>query len=106
LVRIVFVSSTGERREVDAPIGETLMRVARHHGVPGIEAQCGGACMCATCHVRLDGEWLEKAGAKTVSELETLPYAIDVDDNSRLSCQIKITADMDGMEVRVPETQV
>lgn len=106
MVRVIFVSADGERREVDAAEGQSLMRAAKFNGVPGIIAECGGACMCATCHVRLDDEWFAKAGPRTVSELETLPFAIDPGENSRLSCQIKVTPDMEGMVIFIPEMQV
>lgn len=106
MVKVIFVSADGDRREVEAVEGQSLMRAAKANAVAGIVAECGGACMCATCHVRFDDEWLPKTGAKTVSELETLPYAIDVDENSRLSCQIKVTADMEGLVVLIPATQV
>jgi 2Fe-2S ferredoxin len=73
--------------------------------VPGIEAECGGACACATCHVYVDSEWTEKVGKANEMEADMLDFAFDVRDESRLSCQIKVTDALDGLVLRVPEKQ-
>ena len=103
--KIVFIEPGGGRREIDAPLGITLMEAARQHGVQGVVAQCGGACACATCHVYVDPSWREKLEPPEEMEEGMLESAWEPRDNSRLSCQIQITADLDGLQVTVPERQ-
>jgi ferredoxin, 2Fe-2S len=103
--KIVFDEPGGGRREIDAPLGLTLMEVARQHGVQGVVAQCGGACMCATCHVYIDPAWAERLEPREEMEEGMLESAWEPRDNSRLSCQIHITADLDGLHVTVPKRQ-
>ena len=103
--KIVFTEPGGGRREIDAPLGITLMEAARQHGVKGVVAQCGGACACATCHVYIDPSWLGKLEPPEEMEEGMLENAWEPRDNSRLSCQIQITAEMDGLEVTVPQRQ-
>jgi 2Fe-2S ferredoxin len=103
--KIVFAEPGGGRREIDAPLGITLMEVARQHGVQGVVAQCGGACMCATCHVYIDPAWAERLAPREEMEEGMLESAWEPRDNSRLSCQIHITADLDGLHVTVPKRQ-
>ena len=108
MVKIIFIDPQEVRHEVEAEEGMTVMEAAVQHMVPGIDADCGGACACATCHVYVAPEWAEKiAGILERSETEEdmLDFAFDVRDNSRLSCQIKVEAAMDGLTVRVPEQQ-
>jgi len=81
------------------------MEAAKLALVPGIEAECGGACACATCHVYVEEEWREKTGEPSPMEEDMLDFAFDVREESRLSCQIKVTEDLDGLVVRVPEKQ-
>jgi 2Fe-2S ferredoxin len=103
--KIVFIEPGGRRREIDAPLGLTLMETARQHGVLGVVAQCGGACMCATCHVYIDPAWAGKLEPREEMEEGMLETAWEPRDNSRLSCQIQITADLDGLHVTVPQRQ-
>jgi 2Fe-2S ferredoxin len=103
--KIVFIEPGGARREVNAPLGITLMEAARQHGVQGVVAQCGGACACATCHVYIDPAWLAKLEPREDMEEGMLEIAWEPRGNSRLSCQIHITADLDGLEVTVPQRQ-
>ena len=103
--RIVFTERGGGRREIDAPLGITLMEVARQHGVQGVVAQCGGACACSTCHVYIDPAWISKLEPRDEMEEGMLENAWEPRANSRLSCQIHITADLDGLKVTVPERQ-
>jgi 2Fe-2S ferredoxin len=103
--KIVFTESGGRRREIDAPVGITLMEAARQNGVAGVVAQCGGACACATCHVYVDPAWLSRLEPREDMEEGMLETAWEPRDNSRLSCQIHITADLDGLEVTVPQRQ-
>jgi 2Fe-2S ferredoxin len=102
---IVFAQADGTRREILAPQGITLMEVARQHGIQGVVAQCGGACACATCHVYIDRRWLAKLDPPEEMELGMLETAWEPRDNSRLSCQVHMTADLDGLEVTVPGNQ-
>ena len=81
------------------------MEGAVKNGVPGIDADCGGACACATCHVFVDAAWLEATGARTEQEAEMLEFAENVQPNSRLSCQIEVTPAFDGLIVTMPESQ-
>ena len=103
--KITFVTSAGKSFEVDAEIGSTVMENAIKSSVPGIEAECGGACACATCHVYVDDAWAAATGEPEVMEEDMLDFAYDVRPTSRLSCQIKVTDDLDGLVIRVPERQ-
>ena len=103
--KIVFIEPDGGRREINAPLGLTLMEAARQHGVRGVVAQCGGACACSTCHVYIHPSWLAKLGPREEMEEGMLENAWEPRNNSRLSCQIQITADLDGLEVTVPQRQ-
>lgn len=105
MVKINFVDSKGEKRTVDVEAGATVMEAAVRNAIPGIEAECGGACACATCHVYVDEAWREKVGSPTPMEEDMLDFGYDVRPNSRLSCQIKVTEDLDGLVVSTPERQ-
>jgi 2Fe-2S ferredoxin len=103
MVKITFVDNTGKSRTIDAEPGSTVMETAIKHGVPGIEAECSGAC--ATCHVYVDEAWREKVGPPSPMEEDMLDFGYDVRANSRLSCQIKVTEALDGLVVATPERQ-
>jgi 2Fe-2S ferredoxin len=103
--KIVFIEPGGRRREINAPLGITLMEAARQHDVRGVVAQCGGACACATCHVYIDPAWVARLGAREDMEEGMLETAWEPRNNSRLSCQIHITADLEGLQVTVPDRQ-
>jgi 2Fe-2S ferredoxin len=103
--KITYIDNGGEHRTVDAEVGATVMETAIKNDVPGIEAECGGACACATCHVYVDEAWREKAGEASAMEQDMLDFAFDVRPNSRLSCQIKVTDELDGLIVTTPERQ-
>ncbi len=103
--KIVFTEPDGGRHVVDAPLGTTLMEAARQQGVQGIVAQCGGACVCATCHVYVDPAWTARLEPREEMEEGTLENAWEPRENSRLSCQIHITPDLDGLQVTVPQRQ-
>src|ERR1700685_4058375 len=105
MVNITFIDSSGKSRTVAAVAGSTVMETAIKHGIPGIDADCGGACACATCHVYVDEAWREKTGAASTMEESMLDFAENVELNSRLSCQIKVTDALDGLVVRMPESQ-
>ncbi|MGC2029874.1 MAG: 2Fe-2S iron-sulfur cluster-binding protein [Steroidobacteraceae bacterium] len=103
--KIVFTEPGGGQREINAPLGLTLMEAARQNGVQGVVALCGGACMCATCHVYVDPKWLARLEPREEMEEGMLETAWEPRANSRLSCQIQITADLDGLQVTVPQRQ-
>jgi len=105
MVKITYIDAAGTSRTVDAQPGATVMETAIKNGVPGIEAECGGACACATCHVYVDEAWREKVGPPTAMEEDMLDFGFDVRPNSRLSCQIKVRDDLDGLIVHTPERQ-
>jgi 2Fe-2S ferredoxin len=105
MARITFIGTGGTRYEVDAENGSTVMENAIRNGVPGIEAECGGACACATCHVYIDEDWRPLTGKAEPMEEDMLDFAFDLRPNSRLSCQIKVSDELDGLIVRVPERQ-
>jgi len=103
--KISFVQPDGSCQEVQAEVGGTAMEAAKKHDVAGIEAECGGACACATCHVYVDAAWSEKVGQPSEMEEDMLDFAFDVRPTSRLSCQIKMTDALDGLVLQVPEKQ-
>jgi 2Fe-2S ferredoxin len=105
MAKITYIDAAGVAREVDGEIGSTVMETAIKNGVPGIEAECGGACACSTCHVYVDEAWREKTGEPSPMEEDMLDFAFDVKPNSRLSCQIKVTEALDGLVVTTPERQ-
>jgi 2Fe-2S ferredoxin len=105
MVKITFIDSAGTTRTVEGEVGATVMETAIKTGVPEIEAECGGACACSTCHVYIDEAWREKVGEPSPMEEDMLDFAFEVKPNSRLSCQIKLTENFDGLTVRTPERQ-
>ena len=105
MAKITFIQPDGESRTVEAEPGMTVMEAAKLNDIAGIEAECGGACACATCHVYIDPEWVEKTGKPAEMEEDMLDFAFDVRKESRLSCQIKVTAELDGLTLRVPAKQ-
>jgi 2Fe-2S ferredoxin len=105
MAKITYIQPDGSKQIVDAEAGLTVMEAAKKNMVPGIEAECGGACACATCHVFVDEAWREKTGAPSEMEEDMLDFAFDVRPSSRLSCQIKVSNALDGLVVEVPEKQ-
>ena len=105
MAKITYIEANGKEHVIDAPNGQTVMEAAVKHAVPGIDADCGGACACATCHVYVDPAWLDKTGERNSMEESMLDIANDVEDNSRLSCQIKVSDALDGLVVRLPKSQ-
>ena len=104
--KVIFIASDQSRREVDIPAGWSLMEGAVQNDVTGIVAECGGGCACATCHVFVDAAWAARLPASSTSEQDLLECtAVPRDPNSRLSCQIKLSSEMDGLIVRLPERQ-
>ena len=105
MAKITNIQPDGSRQVVDAEAGMTVMEAAKKNMVPGIEAECGGACACATCHVFVDEAWREKTGAPSEMEEDMLDFAFEVKPNSRLTCQVKVKPELDGLIVRVPSRQ-
>jgi len=102
VVNVHFIQPDNTRQSVEGSEGMTLMETAREAGIPGILAECGGGAICSTCHVHIAAEWIGKVGPAEQMLLELAPGR---DENSRLSCQIVLTADLDGLTVTVPEEQ-
>ncbi|MCP4383967.1 MAG: 2Fe-2S iron-sulfur cluster binding domain-containing protein [Hyphomicrobiales bacterium] len=105
MAKITYIDAEGERHEVVAENGSTVMENAIRNGVPGIEAECGGACACATCHVYVDEAFKPIVGEPEPMEEDMLDFAYEVRPTSRLSCQIKVSDELDGLTVTVPERQ-
>ncbi|MBD3804302.1 MAG: 2Fe-2S iron-sulfur cluster binding domain-containing protein [Thioclava sp.] len=107
MAKITYVEFNGTRHEIDVKPGMTVMEGARDNGVPGIDADCGGACACSTCHVYVDKDWVEKLPPKDTMEEDMLDFAYEPDPvTSRLTCQIKVTDELDGLVVNIPEKQI
>jgi len=107
MAKITYIEHDGTEHVIDVPAGLTVMEGARDNNVPGIDADCGGACACSTCHAYVDPAWVDKIPPKEAMEEDMLDFAWQPDpDTSRLTCQIKVTEDMDGLIVRLPEKQI
>lgn len=103
--KIIYIDHSGEERAVEAKNGETVMEAAIKNSIPGIDADCGGACACATCHVYVDEAFMDKVGQPEDMEQSMLDFAENVKSTSRLSCQISVRDELDGMRVTTPESQ-
>ena len=105
--KVTYIEYNGTEHTVDVPVGTSVMRGAVDNNIPGIDADCGGECACATCHVYVDAAWLPKVGVpqEGSQEASMLSFAAVAQPNSRLSCQIKMTEELDGLLVSMPEGQ-
>ena len=103
---ITFIDQDGNEREIEADVGSTVMETAVNNDVPGILATCGGSCSCATCHVYVDESWIDKLPPAELEEEDMLDTAHDLKDSSRLSCQIVVTEELDGLVVTTPPRQI
>jgi len=103
--QIIFISHDGKKQPVEAEVGVSLMETAIQNAIAGIDADCGGACSCATCHVYIDSDFKPHTGLPDEMEKSMLEFVDDVTVNSRLSCQITVTDDLEGMVVKTPESQ-
>ena len=103
--KITYIDHEGNERTVEAKNGESVMEAAIKNSIPGIDADCGGACACATCHVNVDTAFMDKVGEQQEMEKSMLDFAENVQENSRLSCQITVSDDLDGLRVTTPESQ-
>lgn len=107
MAKIVYVEFGGKEHVVNVANGLTVMEGARDNGIPGIEADCGGACACSTCHVYVDPAWVDKLPAKDAMEEDMLDFAWQPDPvRSRLTCQIKVSDALDGLRVQMPQKQI
>lgn len=105
MATIIYVEHSGAEHSIDVPAGTSLMEGALDNSVPGIDADCGGACACGTCHVKLDKDWFDKLEERDANEESMLSLAVDVTDTSRLACQITSNDILEGMRVYMPESQ-
>lgn len=103
--KITYIEHDGNEHVIDVKTGLSVMEGAVKNNVPGIDADCGGACACATCHVYVDDAWIVKCGGRSSMEEAMLDFAEGVQPNSRLSCQIKVGDDLNGLVVTMPESQ-
>ncbi|MAB11622.1 2Fe-2S iron-sulfur cluster-binding protein [Hyphomonas sp.] len=103
--KITYIDHDGTERTVEAKNGESVMEAAIKNSIPGIDADCGGACACATCHVYVDQSFMDKVGEQQEMEKSMLDFAENVQENSRLSCQITVSDELDGLRVTTPESQ-
>jgi len=107
MAKITYVEFNGTQHVVDVANGLTVMEGARDNNIPGIEADCGGACACSTCHVYVDPAWVDKLPAKDDMEEDMLDFAFQPDSQrSRLTCQLKVSDALDGLVVHMPEKQI
>ena len=104
--KITYIDQDGTERTVEAELGATVMETAINNDVPGILATCGGSCSCATCHVYVDADWFERLPPQSLEELDMLDTAHDLEPTSRLSCQILVTEEIDGLIVTTPLRQI
>jgi|TARA_Y100001949_G_scaffold172482_1_gene176566 2Fe-2S ferredoxin len=105
MIKLTFVQHDGTIHEVTGKSGETLMETAISNDVPGIDADCGGSCACGTCHVYVNLDWSSKVGERNETEELMLSFSENVESNSRLSCQIEVSKEIEGLTVKIPEAQ-
>ena len=103
--KITYIEHSGKSHTVEVPSDLSVMEGAIQNNIPGIDADCGGACACATCHVYVDEKWFDKLSKKIESEQDMLDMAFEPNKFSRLSCQLIITNDLDGLVVKLPSKQ-
>ena len=107
MAKITYIEHNGTEHVVEVANGLTVMEGARDNNVPGIEADCSGACACSTCHCYVDAAWVEKLPAKDDMEADMLDFAWEPDVlRSRLTCQVKVTDELDGLILNLPEKQI
>jgi 2Fe-2S ferredoxin len=105
MAKITYIDAGGTARTIEAETGSTVMEAAIKNAIPGIEAECGGACACATCHVYIAEDWTAAVGKAEPMEEDMLDFAFDVKPTSRLSCQIRVKDSLDGLVVHTPAKQ-
>lgn len=104
--KITYIEFNGTEHTVDVPVGLTVMEGAVNNNIAGIDADCGGACACSTCHVYVDPAWIGKLPEREDMEMDMLDFAYEPNERSRLTCQIKVTPELDGLVVQMPEKQI
>ena len=104
--RITYIEHNGTEHTHDVAVGLTVMEGAVNNNVPGIDADCGGACACSTCHAYVNPDWVAKLPAREDMEEDMLDFAYEPNLRSRLTCQIQVTAEMDGLVLNLPEKQI
>jgi 2Fe-2S ferredoxin len=104
--KITIIEFSGKEHHLETESGQSVMQAAIDALVPGIMADCGGSCSCATCHCYVDEAWVARLPAVETAERDMLECALDPRDNSRLSCQVRVTSQCDGLVVRLPQSQV
>jgi 2Fe-2S ferredoxin len=102
MIKIIFIERDGSRHEINAAADSTVMQAAKAANVPGILADCGGACACATCHAVVAPEWFDRLPAAADVERQMLEFALGAEPTSRLTCQIQVTDALDGLILRIP----
>jgi ferredoxin, 2Fe-2S len=106
VAKIIYIEANGAEHIVEVANGHSVMEGARENNIPGIDADCGGACSCSTCHVYVHPDWVAKLAPKEEMEADMLDFAYEPDpERSRLTCQLKVTSELDGLMVYVPELQ-
>lgn len=103
--KVTYIEYSGKEHNIDVPVGYSIMEGAIKNSIPGIDADCGGSCACATCHIYVDDKYLDKIPAAQEAEKDMLDFVNDVNNTSRLSCQIMMNNDLDGIVVKMPEKQ-
>ena len=104
--KITYIEHNGTEHTVDVAVGLTVMEGAVQNDIPGIDADCGGACACSTCHAYVNPDWVEKLPAREDMEEDMLDFAYEPNARSRLTCQIQVTPELDGLVLRLPEKQI
>ena len=105
MAKITYIDFNGREHVAEVPNGYSVMEGAKKNNIPGIDADCGGACQCGTCHVYIDAAWRARVGERNPIEVATMDFSENVEPNSRLSCQIKVTDNLDGLVLRMPKSQ-
>ena len=106
MAKITYIENNGKSHTVEVAEGLTVMEGAVQNNIPGIDADCGGGMACATCHVYVKDEWFDKINKKSEGEDDMIDQAYEPKKSSRLSCQIQVSSDIDGLEVHLPEKQI
>ncbi len=104
--RITYIEHNGTEHTVEVAVGLTVMEGAVNNNVPGIEADCGGACACSTCHAYVNPDWVGKLPAREDMEEDMLDFAFEPNERSRRTCQIQVTPEIDGLVLQLPEKQI
>ena len=105
MAKITYIEHSGKTHKIDVPNGLTVMEGATQNNIPGIDADCGGSCACATCHVYVNNEWINKLSKKESAEQDMLDLAFEPNGLSRLACQIIVSDELDGLVVKMPSKQ-